>query len=256
MDTVKLDIRDRIAVITINRPEKRNALSLEVREDLYQRLKEVDSREDIRAAIITGAGEAFVAGADIASMKDYTVEDALEASRNGSRIFSFIENMKIPVIAAINGWALGGGCELALACDIRICSDDARFGQTEVKIGIIPGYGANIRLPRLIGAGKAKELIYTGRIIDAAEAERIGLVNSVVSKEDLMDEAIKLAGRISKGPASINLAKQAINKAFDLEMNDALEFSSKLYGDVYNTRDSREGINAFLEKRKPEFTGK
>ena len=256
MDTVKLDIRDRIAVITINRPEKRNALSLEVREDLYQRLKEVDSREDIRAAIITGAGEAFVAGADIASMKDYTVEDALEASRNGSRIFSFIENMKIPVIAAINGWALGGGCELALACDIRICSDDARFGQTEVKIGIIPGYGANIRLPRLIGAGKAKELIYTGRIIDAAEAERIGLVNSVVSKEDLMDEAIKLAGRISKGPASINLAKQAINRAFDLEMNDALELSSKLYGDVYNTRDSREGINAFLEKRKPEFTGK
>ena len=256
MDTVKLDIRDRIAVITINRPEKRNALSLEVREDLYQRLKEVDSREDIRAAIITGAGEAFVAGADIASMKDYTVEDALEASRNGSRIFSFIENMKIPVIAAINGWALGGGCELALACDIRICSDDARFGQTEVKIGIIPGYGANIRLPRLIGAGKAKELIYTGRIIDAAEAERIGLVNSVVSKEDLMDEAIKLAGRISKGPASINLAKQAINKAFDLEMNDALELSSKLYGDVYNTRDSKEGINAFLEKRKPEFTGK
>ena len=255
MDTVKLDIRDRIAVITINRPEKRNALSLEVREDLYQKLKEVDSMKDIRAAIITGAGEAFVAGADIASMKDYTVEDALNASRNGSRIFSFIENMRIPVIAAINGWALGGGCELALACDMRICSDDARFGQTEVKIGIIPGYGANVRLPRLIGAGKAKELIYTGRMIDAAEAEKIGLVNSVVSKKDLMDEAIKLAGRISKGPASINLAKQAINRAFDLEMDDALELSSKLYGDVYNTRDSKEGINAFLEKRKPEFTG-
>jgi len=255
MDTVKLDIRDRIAVITINRPEKRNALSLEVREDLYQRVKEVDSMKDIRAAIITGAGEAFVAGADIASMKDYTVEDALNASRNGSRIFLFIENMRIPVIAAINGWALGGGCELALACDMRICSDDARFGQTEVKIGIIPGYGANVRLPRLIGAGKAKELIYTGRMIDAAEAEKIGLVNSVVSKKDLMDEAIKLAGRISKGPASINLAKQAINRAFDLEMDDALELSSKLYGDVYNTRDSKEGINAFLEKRKPEFTG-
>lgn len=255
MDTVKLDIRDRIAVITINRPEKRNALSLEVREDLYQKLKEVDSMKDIRAAIITGAGEAFVAGADIASMKDYTVEDALNASRNGSRIFLFIENMRIPVIAAINGWALGGGCELALACDMRICSDDARFGQTEVKIGIIPGYGANVRLPRLIGAGKAKELIYTGRMIDAAEAEKIGLVNSVVSKKDLMDEAIKLAGRISKGPASINLAKQAINRAFDLEMDDALELSSKLYGDVYNTRDSKEGINAFLEKRKPEFTG-
>jgi enoyl-CoA hydratase len=256
MDTVKLEIADRIAVITINRPEKRNALSREVRDDLYQRLQEIDSMEDIRAAIITGAGEAFVAGADIASMKDYTFEDAQKAARHGSRIFLFIENMKIPVIAAINGWALGGGCELALACDIRICSDDARFGQTEVKIGIIPGYGANVRLPRLIGAGKAKELIYTGRIIDAVEAERIGLVNSVVSKEILMDEAMKLAGRISRGPASINLAKQAINRAFDLEMDDALELSSKLYGDVYNTRDSKEGINAFLEKRKPEFTGK
>jgi len=255
MDTVKLDIRDRIAVITINRPEKRNALSLEVREDLYQRLQEVASREDIRAAIITGAGEAFVAGADIASMKDYTVEDALKASRNGSRIFLFIENMRIPVIAAINGWALGGGCELALACDIRICSDDAMFGQTEVRIGILPGYGANVRLPRLIGAGRAKELIYTGRIIDAAEAQRIGLVNSVFSKETLMGEAMKLAGRISKGPASITLAKRAINRAFDLDMEDALELSSELYGDVYTTRDAKEGIGAFLEKRKPEFTG-
>jgi enoyl-CoA hydratase len=129
------------------------------------------------------------------------------------------------------------------------------FGQTEVRIGIIPGYGANVRFPRLIGAGRAKELIYTGRIIDAAEAQRIGLVNAVVSKEILMNEAVKLAGKISKGPASISLAKQAINKAFDLEMDDALELSSKLYGDAYTTRDAREGINAFLEKRKPEFTG-
>jgi len=255
MDTVKLEIRDKIAVVTINRPEKRNALSREVRECLYQRLQEIDSRKDVRAVIITGAGEAFVAGADIASMKDYTSEAAMKASRHGSRIFSFLENMRVPVIAAINGWALGGGCELTLACDMRICSDDARFGQTEVRIGIIPGYGANVRLPRLIGTGKAKELIYTGRIIDAAEAERIGLVNSVVSKNILMDEAMKLAGRISKGPASINLAKQAINKAFDLEMGDALELSSQLYGDVYKTDDSKEGINAFLEKRKPEFTG-
>jgi len=255
LDTVKLEITDRIAVITINRPEKRNALSREVRNDLYQKLQEVDSRKNVGAAIITGAGEAFVAGADIASMKDYTVEDARKAASHGSRIFLFIEEMKFPVIAAINGWALGGGCELALACDIRISSDDAMFGQTEVRIGIIPGYGANVRLPRLIGAGKAKELIYTGRIIDAAEAQRIGLVNSVVSKEILMDEAMKLAGRISKGPASITLAKQAINKAFDLEMGDALELSSRLYGDVYNTHDSKEGINAFLEKRKPEFTG-
>lgn len=256
MDKVKLEIKEKIAIIIINRPEKRNALNQEVRSDLYQILKEVDSRDDIRVAIITGAGDAFVAGADIAPMKDYEPEDAREASKYGSNIFLFIENMRIPVIAAINGWALGGGCELALACDIRICSDNAKLGQPEVKVGIIPGYGANIRLPRLIGPGRAKELIYTGSLLDAVEAERIGLVNHVVSKEDLMNEAMKFAKRISKGPAAINFAKKAINKAFDLDMKGAIEISSKLYGEVYKTQDSKEGISAYLEKRKPEFMGK
>lgn len=255
MDKVKLEIRDRIAIVTINRPKKRNALNQEVRSDLLEVFKEVDPSDDIRVAIITGAGDAFVAGADIASMKDYGPKDALRASKHGSDIFLFIENMRIPVIAAINGWALGGGCELALACDIRICSDSAMIGQPEVKIGIIPGYGASIRLTRLIGTGRAKELIYTGRIIDAAEAEKIGLVNFVVPKDELMSEAIEFAKKISKGPAAINFAKQAINKAFDLDMKNALDLSSQLYGEVYETRDSKEGISAYLEKRKPEFTG-
>ncbi len=255
MDTVKLEITDRIAVITINRPEKRNALSREVREDLYQRLEEVDSRKDVRVAVITGAGEAFMAGGDIAPMKDAAIDDLVKGSERSGSLFSFVEKMRVPVIAAVNGWALGGGCELAVACDIRICSDNAKFGQSEVKVGLIAGYEATIRLLRLIGTGKTKELIYTGRMIDAAEAERIGLVNAVVSKETLMDEVMKLARELAKGPASMNLAKQAINKAFDLEMDDAAKLSSKLYRDAYNTHDAREGIHAFLEKRKPEFTG-
>lgn len=256
MDKVTLEIKEKIAYITINRPEKRNALNEEVRSDLYEILKDIGSRDDIRVAVITGAGDAFVAGADIAAMKNYEPEDAQKASQHGSDIFLFIENMRIPVIAAINGWALGGGCELALACDIRICSNTAMLGQPEVTVGIIPGYGANIRLPRLIGPGKAKELIYTGRLINAAEAEKIGLVNYVVPKKDLMTEATKLAKKISKGPAAINFTKQAINKAFDLDIGQAMKFSSELYAEVYKTQDSKEGISAYLEKRKPNFIGK
>lgn len=256
MDNIKYEKTDQIAVITINRPEKRNALSRELRLELYAKLKEIAAEDSIRATIITGAGKSFVAGADIAAMKNYDIETAIRASREGSEIFLFIENMPTPVIAAVNGWALGGGCELALACDIRICSDTAKFGQTEVRIGILPGYGANIRLPRLVGIAKAKELIFSGRIIDAQEAERIGLINAVVPEAQLMDRAIEFAADIAKGPAAVNLAKQAINQAFDLDMAHAIELSSRLYGEVYRTHDAMEGICAYLEKRKPEFTGK
>jgi enoyl-CoA hydratase len=164
--------------------------------------------------------------------------------------------MRIPVIAAITGWALGGGCELAMACDIRICSDTAKLGQPEVSVGIIPGYGAPIRLPRLIGIGRAKELIYTGRIFDAAEAERIGLVNFVVPKQNLMKEAMKLAKKIADGPTAIQFAKKAINEALELPKKEAMERASNLYGEVYKTKDSMEGISAYLEKRRPRFTGK
>ncbi len=255
MGYVKLEKKDRIAVITMNRPEKRNALNAEVRRELFNVLKSIDSDKKIRSLIITGSGEAFIAGADIQAMKNYTVEEAVESSRQGSRVFSYIEKMRIPVIAAINGWALGGGLELALACDIRICSDNAQFGQPEIKIGILPGYGATIRLPRIIGVARAKEMIYFGKIITAKEAEKIGLVTQVTTPSDLMEKAMELAQKLVQGPASLTLAKQAIDSSFDLNLNEAFKLSSKLYGDAYKTNDAREGIRAYLEKRKPIFKG-
>jgi enoyl-CoA hydratase len=252
---VKLEKKDRIAVITMNRPEKRNALNAEVRRELFNVLKSIDSDKKIRSLIITGAGEAFIAGADIQAMKNYTVEEAVESSRQGSRVFSYIEKMRIPVIAAINGWALGGGLELALACDIRICSDNAQFGQPEIKIGILPGYGATIRLPRIIGVARAKEMIYFGKIITAKEAEKIGLVTQVTTPSDLMEKVMELAQKLVQGPASLTLAKQAIDSSFELNLNEAFKLSSKLYGDAYKTNDAREGIRAYLAKRKPIFKG-
>jgi len=255
MDKVILEIKEHIAIITINRPEKRNALNQELRAELYEVMQKIDSRDDILVTILTGVGDAFLAGADISTMREYTPKDAKNASEHGSKLFLFIENMRIPTIAAINGWALGVGCELAMACDIRICSDTAKLGQPEVTVGIIPGYGAPIRLPRLIGPARAKELIYTGRVIDAAEAERIGLVNFVVPKQGLMKRSMKVARRIAQGPTAIQFAKKAINEAFELPTSAAMERASKLYGEVYKTRDSREGISAYLEKRRPRFTG-
>jgi enoyl-CoA hydratase len=255
MGQVIFEKKDRIAVITLNHPEKKNAITSMVRQGLYTILKEIDSDNHIRAVIISGAGESFAAGADIRAMKDYTVEDAVKSSREGSKIFLFLENMKIPVIAAINGWTLGGGLELALACDIRICSTNAKFGQPEVKVGILPGYGANIRLPRTIGMARAKEMIYFGTIITAFEAEKIGLVTLVSSRKQLMDKAMALAQKLACGPASISLAKQSINSILDLDMDTALERSSRLYGDAYKSHDAREGILAYLEKRKPIFKG-
>jgi len=252
---VKFEKKNKVAVITMNRPEKRNALNSEVRQELYLFLKQINSDIDIRAVIITGAGEAFIAGADIQAMKNYTVKDATESSRQGSKIFSYIEKMRAPVVAAINGWALGGGLELALACDIRICSENAQFGQPEVKIGILPGYGATIRLPRIIGISRAKEMMYFGKIITAREAENSGLVTLVTSCADLMDKAMELARQLAQGPACLSLIKQSINSAFDFDLNAAFELSSTLYGDAYKTNDAKEGILAYLEKRRPIFKG-
>lgn len=256
MNTILLEVKDKVGIITINRPEKRNALNQQVRSQLFEVVKDVNSRDDIRVLVITGAGDSFVAGADVAAMKGYGPQDAETASRHGSEIFSFIENMRIPVIAAVNGWALGAGCELALACDMRICSDNARFGQPEVRLGIIPGYGANVRLPRLIGTGRAKEMIFTGSLMDAAEAKRIGLVNDVVPREKLMERVMALALSISGAGVAIHFVKQAVNMSFDQDKNKAMEFSSRLYGDLYKTHDCKEGISAYLEKRDPNFKGK
>lgn len=255
MGHILLEVKDKIAVITMNRPEKRNALNFEVRRELHTVLQQVASDNAVRAVIITGAGEAFVAGADIEAMKDFTVEDAVQSSRHGTEVFSYIEKMKVPVIAAINGWALGGGLELALACDIRICSENARFGQPEVNIGILPGYGGTIRLPRIVGIGRAKEMIYFGKILSAREAEDYGLVSAVTTPEKLMDKAWKMGTRLSQGPASISLAKQSINAGMFMQADEALDLSSRFYGDAYKTGDTKEGIAAYLEKRKPEFRG-
>jgi len=255
MEVVLLEIRDRVATLTLNRPEKRNALNARMRDRLQDALHRIASSPGVRAAVITGAGEAFAAGADIQAMTAYTPEDAERASRHGSRIFAIIESMEIPVIAAVNGWALGGGCELALACDLRLCSPGAVFGQPEIRLGLIPGYGATVRLPRLIGTGRALELIFTGRTVEAAEAERIGLANAVHPLDRLMPEALKLARRLAAGPASLAMAKRAVLGAADRTSRAGFDLASRLYGDTYRTRDCHEGIRAYLEKRRPDFQG-
>ena len=254
MSYIEWKIEEDIGIVVINRPDKKNALNKQVREELFQALQSIEKIKP-QAIIITGVKDVFVAGADLYVMKDYTEKEAKEASMHGCRIFSYIEDMDIPSIAAINGWALGGGLELALCCDIRICSEDARMGQPELKLGIIPGYGATFRLPRIVGMGVAKELILTGRIINAQEAKEIGLVNKVVKKERLLEEAKKIAKQISSAKIAVSYAKKAINTAFDISKEDAIEYISSLYGKLYNTYDAKEGINAYLEKRRPRFKG-
>jgi len=245
---------DRIGVIKMNRPEVRNALNWETWMELEDALKRLRGEPHLRVGIITGVGdEAFIAGADIQMLKNRTPQDAINASKKANEILVFMESMEKPIIAAINGWALGGGCEIALACDIRIASEKAQIGQTEVRVGIMPGYGGNVRLMRLIGSGRAKEMIYTGRMVNAQEAERIGLVNRVVPHEKLMDEAMAMARQIASGPAAIHYAKQSMFQATQHPFKEALNQDSEIYGEVYKTKDFKEGVTAFLEKRKPTF---
>jgi len=244
----------KIGIIRMNRPEVRNALNWETWMELEDILKRLHEDPDLRVGIITGVGEeAFIAGADLHMLKNRTPQDAIDASKKANEILLFMESMKEPMIAAINGWALGGGCEIAMACDIRIASEKAQLGQTEVRVGIMPGYGGNVRLMRLVGAGRAKEMIYTGRIVNAQEAERIGLVNRVVAHERLMDEAMAMARQIAAGPASIHFVKQSMFQAALSPFKEALKQDSEIYGEVYKTEDFKEGVTAFLEKRKPTF---
>ena len=248
-----------IVKLTINRPEARNALNAATRQDIRNAIEGIEKDGDVRVVIITGAGEkAFISGADITAFKEatpITIEET--ASTLGQQLLSDIENLSVPVIAMINGFCLGGGQELAMCCDIRIASESAKFGQPEVNVGIFPGAGGTQRLPRLIGWGKAKELIYTGRIIDATEAERIGLVDKVVPLEKLDEEVNQLAATIaSKSPLIIKLAKKAINKGMYTDLAAGLAYEKANFALCFATEDHTEGVTAFLEKRKPEFKGR
>jgi len=248
------ETREGVGIIKVNRPEVRNVLNWETWLELEDVLRRLRAESGVRVGIITGMGdEAFIAGADLHMLKNRKPQDAIDASKKANEILLFMESMEEPIIAAINGWALGGGCEIALACDIRIASERAQIGQTEVRVGIMPGYGGNVRLTRLVGFGRAKEMIYTGKILNAVEAERIGLVSRIVAHEKLMEEALALANQFAKGPAAIHIAKQSMFQISQYPYLEALRKDSELYGEVYKTEDFQEGVNAFLEKRKPVF---
>ena len=242
-----------VGVITINRPKALNDLNREVLKELNATLDAVDL-ENTRALVLTGAGEkSFVAGADIAEMSTLTKAEGEAFGKIGNDVFRKIETFPIPVIAAVNGFALGGGCEIAMSCDIRLCSDTAIFGQPEVGLGITPGFGGTQRLARLIPVGKVKEIIYGAVNIKADEAYRLGLVNSVYPLEELLPAAKKLAAKIAKNaPIAVRACKQAINEGLDLDMDQAIVLEEKLFGSCFETEDQREGMQAFLEKRKVE----
>jgi enoyl-CoA hydratase len=247
-----------IATITLNRQDVLNALSKEVIDEILQALEDVRNDENIRVVIITGAGEkAFSAGADIKDMKGMTAIKARDLSTMGGRLCDAIENLEKPVIAAINGFALGGGLELAMACDIRIASENARMGQTEINIGLIPGWGGTQRLTKLIGMTKAKELIFTGKMIDAKTAEQLGLINMVVPPEKFKEAVRQFAAELaSKAPVALKVAKALINKGAYINLDSAVALEREGIGVVGSTEDLQEGVSAFIEERKPVFKGK
>jgi enoyl-CoA hydratase len=254
--TILLDREaDGLAVITVSRPDKLNALNAATVRQLDGVLGEVRDDAGVRAVVLTGAGEkAFVAGADIAELAAMGPIEGVEVSRAGQDTFRMLERMPKPVIAAVNGFALGGGLELALACHIRIASTRAKFGLPEVRLGIIPGYGGTVRLPRLVGRGRALELMLTGEMIDAAEAHRIGLVNRVEEPGNLLAAARAMAQKmIANGPIAVALALEAVDRGMSTTIDDAQILESRLFGLLASTDDMREGMQAFLEKRKAEF---
>lgn len=248
--------QDGIGVIRINHPDALNALNTLVLSELGKAFDAFAADESVEVVVLTGEGRAFVAGADIAEMSTMTAQEGKAFGRLGADVFRKIEMMPQPVIAAVNGFALGGGCELAMACDIRIASSKAKFGQPEVGLGITPGFSGTQRLPRLVGLGKAKELIYTAAIIPADEACRIGLVNRVVEPGALMDEALALAAAIaSKARLAVRYAKEAINRGIETDIETGIDMETSLFGLCFATHDQKEGMAAFLQKRKPDFTG-
>ena len=255
MEFVLYEQKGQYAIITINREKALNALNSAVLDELDKTLDSVDL-DQVRCLILTGAGQkSFVAGADIAEMSTLTKAEGEAFGKKGNDVFRKLETFPIPVIAAVNGFALGGGCEISMSCDIRICSDNAIFGQPEAGLGITPGFGGTQRLARLVGMGRAKEMIFTCDNVDAAEAYRIGLVNKVVAKEELMPTAKAMAAKIiSKGSYAISVAKAAINNGYDMDIKNAVEMEANLFGVVNDTHDKKEGMGAFLEKRAANLT--
>ena len=258
LKNIILEKEGHLAIVTINRPKALNALNSETLKDLDIVLEDLENDNNIYSVILTGAGEkAFVAGADISEMKDLSEEEGKNFGLLGNRVFRRLEKLDKPVIAAISGFALGGGCELAMACDIRIASEKAKFAQPETGLGITPGFGGTQRLPRLVGEGKAKELIYTCAIIKADEALRIGLVNKVVALENLMDEAKAMANAImANGPVAVRLCKDAINRGMQVDIDKAIEIEAEDFGKCFATEDQKEGMTAFMEKRAKNFSNK
>ena len=256
-ENVLLEKEDRVAILTINRPKALNALNNDTLLDIKSAITEIKEDSSIDVLIITGADKAFVAGADISFMQPLTAIEGRAFGALGQAVFRAIEAMEKPVIAAVNGFALGGGCELAMCCDFRIASTKAKFGQPEVGLGITPGFGGTQRLPRLVGAGMAKQMLYTADIIDAAEALRIGLVNSVVEPEELMDFVKKIAKRIvSKAQVAVRLSKVAATEGMQTDIDRSMTIEADAFGLCFATNDQKEGMSAFVEKRKPGFVGK
>jgi enoyl-CoA hydratase len=247
-----------IGVITLARPQALNALNYEMLKELDNLLDRLTQDETVKVVIITGSGnKAFVAGADITEMQNLSALNGRKWGKFGQAVFNKLENLPQPVIAAVNGFALGGGCELAMACDIRIAAETARFGQPEVTLGITPGFAGTQRLPRLIGKGRAKELLFTGDIIDAQEAYRLGLVNKVTIPEELISTAKALAEKImSRAEVAVKLCKAAVNEGLDMDIESAIAYEAEVFGLCFATADQKEGMTAFIEKRKAVFIGR
>ena len=258
LEYVRVEWDAELAVVTIDRQDKLNALNADVVREIGEVFASLRDDDKVRGVVLTGAGnKAFVAGADIAELAQMDSVSGVRVSRDGQAVFRAIERFSKPVLAAVGGYALGGGCELALACHLRVASENARFGLPEVGLGIIPGYGGTIRLARLVGLGRAIELTLTGDMLDAARALEMGLVSAVVTQDVLMDEAKKLLRKVTKnGPIAVRMALESIYRGLDTATAEALDFESSLFGLLASTEDMSEGMQAFLEKRKPGFRGR
>jgi len=255
---ILLSVEGEIGILTINRPKALNALNIETLQDIQMAIREIKEDPALRVLILTGAGEkAFVAGADISEMRGMSPIEAVNFSRKGHQTLDMIQDLDRPVIAAVNGFALGGGTEIAIACDFIYASENARFGQPEVTLGIFPGFGGTQRLPRLIGKGRAKELILTGKMITAQEAFQMGIVNKICPQGSLMEETKKVAAQIaSNGTVAVRLAKMLVDSGLNMDLAEACAFESYAFGIGFATEDQKEGMAAFLEKRKPNFKGR